>query len=106
MIDGRTWRWETKEGIMLPIWKIETQHLVNIIAYLKRRVRNMEDGIQAFYRFPPQGEMALETLEREVYYSENDVYSLETDLIPWLEKQLDKRLQGCGVPEKGKRLGL
>ena len=92
MIDGRSWKWETKEGKELFIWQIGTSHLANIIRYLKKRVEDVKEGLSSYYCFYPQSEIATEMLDAEATSVETDIEEIDTELIPWLEKQLDKRL--------------
>ena len=88
-IDGRTWRWITKDGRKLSIGQIEPSHLANIIRYLESVVEKAEAAIASYYSFPPQGEMAAEYLEREVIETEDEVAYIELELVPWLKSKLN-----------------
>lgn len=89
--------WITKDKQRIPVDKLETTHLINIINLLKRWANNMINHYQSLYwSLPePNGDMAQDCWQREVSFwdeiTSEDYLNLYYPLWKVLNKELRKR---------------
>lgn len=84
---------KTKDGREIPLNKIEDQHLINIIAYIKKKAHA---GI-TINRFAGDGDLGFEP-----YYDEDTIYGKEAEDYLNLKKYR-KELKRRGVTLLGSR---
>ena len=92
-IDGRNFKWKTKDGQVLRIGQITTQHLQNIIKFLERNLAASEEAVSEGWGYIPRGEIASLIVERNLECADSRNDYVRHKLLPWLRGQQKKNIR-------------